>query len=179
MIISTALKAGGRFFSVFALITLAACQTGGTDKEATASILSSTNAAKPKSYALRGDTRPYASLIAKHAANNGVPVDLAHAVVFSESTYRPRATGAAGEIGLMQLKLSTARGVGYTGTREALYDPETNIKYGMRYLGQARKIGDGSTCATILRYNAGHAATRMNPISRAYCNKVTRLMAES
>ena len=27
----------------------------------------------------------------------------------------------------------------------------------------AHKLGGGDTCATILRYNAGHAAKRMNP----------------
>ena len=78
-------------------------------------------------------------------------------------------TGSAGEIGLMQIKLETARGLGYTGSRQALYNPETNIQWGMKYLAGAHKLGNGTTCGTILRYNAGHGATRMNPVSANYC----------
>ena len=122
------------------------------------------------------DGRPFGALIARHAAANNVPVDLAHAVVYSESSYRPNARGAAGEIGLMQIRLGTARMLGYTGSAKGLYDPETNIRYGMKYLGGAHDLADGSTCGTILRYNAGHAARRMNPVSQRYCNKVARLL---
>jgi len=118
------------------------------------------------------DGRPYASIINRYAATYGVPVPLAHAVVRHESGYRANARGAAGEIGLMQLKLSTARGLGYTGSAKGLYDPATNIQYGMKYLAMARKLGGGTTCGTILKYNAGHGATRMNPISAAYCSQV-------
>ncbi|MCB1492189.1 MAG: lytic transglycosylase domain-containing protein, partial [Rhodobiaceae bacterium] len=83
---------------------------------------------------------------------------------------------SAGEIGLMQIKPSTARMMGYRGSAKGLYNPETNIKYGMMYLAMAHKLGGGSTCGTILKYNAGHAAKRMNPVSKRYCGKVTRLM---
>ena len=38
-------------------------------------------------------------------------------------------------------------------------------------------LSGGTTCGTILRYNAGHAAKRMNPVSRAYCGKVMRILA--
>lgn len=114
----------------------------------------------------------YTSLINHYAATYGVPVSLAHAVVKIESNFRPNTTGRAGEIGLMQIKLSTARGLGYTGTAKALYEPDTNIRYGMKYLAGAHKLGNGSTCGTILKYNAGHGAKRMNPTSANYCAKV-------
>ena len=42
----------------------------------------------------------------------------------------------------------------------------------MKYLGLAHQLSGGTTCGTILRYNAGHAAKRMNPVSAAYCSKV-------
>lgn len=119
----------------------------------------------------------YAEIIARHAAANGVPVALAHAVVRVESNYRADARGSAGEVGLMQIKPATARGLGYSGSTKGLYDPETNIRWGMKYLGMAHKLGGGSTCRTILKYNAGHAAKRMNPISSAYCSKVKRELA--
>lgn len=119
----------------------------------------------------------YSSIIAKYAAKNGVPVALAHAVVRIESNFRPSARGRAGEVGLMQIKPATARSMGYSGSVKGLYDPETNIRYGMRYLGQAHQLGGGDTCGTILRYNAGHAAKRMNKISAAYCAKVKQHLA--
>lgn len=125
-----------------------------------------------------GDDRPFAKLIAQHAAANEVPVDLAHAVIYSESSYRPDARGAAGEIGLMQIKLATARMMGYGGSAKGLYDPATNIKYGMKYLGGAHQLAGGTTCGTILRYNAGHAARSMNPVSQRYCNKVSGILGE-
>lgn len=115
--------------------------------------------------------------VSRYAASNGVPVSLAHAVIKVESNYRPDARGSAGEVGLMQIKPATARMMGYRGSIKGLYDPETNIKYGMMYLGMAHKLGGGATCTTILKYNAGHAASRMNPVSSAYCSKVKRSLA--
>lgn len=114
------------------------------------------------------------TIIARHAAANGVPLALARAVVRVESNFRANARGAAGEVGLMQIKPATARMMGFKGSVKQLYDPETNIKYGMRYLGKAHQLGGGSVCGTILKYNAGHGAKRMNPISANYCRKVQR-----
>jgi soluble lytic murein transglycosylase-like protein len=44
----------------------------------------------------------------------------------------------------------------------------------MKYLAKAHELAGGDTCGTILRYNAGHGARRMNPVSAAYCSKVKR-----
>lgn len=118
----------------------------------------------------------YSQIIARHAQEHGIPIALANAVVRIESNFRPNARGRAGEVGLMQIKPATARMMGYSGSTKALYDPETNIRYGMKYLAKAHQLGGGDTCGTILRYNAGHAAKRMNKISAAYCAKVKRHM---
>jgi soluble lytic murein transglycosylase-like protein len=121
---------------------------------------------------------PYEKIIVLYAKTYGVPVNLAKAVVKIESGFRPNIRGKAGEIGLMQVKLSTARGMGYKGSAKGLYNPDTNVRYGMMYLAMAHKIGGKTTCGTILRYNAGHGAKRMNPISAAYCSKVKRAMSQ-
>ena len=126
-----------------------------------------------------GKGSSYDAIIARHAAKHGVPVSLARAVVRIESNYRPNARGRAGEIGLMQIKHATARGMGYSGSAKGLYDPETNIRYGMKYLAGAHRLGGGDVCGTILRYNAGHGARRMNKISASYCAKVKRQMGSS
>jgi len=119
----------------------------------------------------------FASLIHQAAKKHGVPEHIAKAVVQVESNFNPRARGAAGEVGLMQIKPATARGLGYRGSVKALYDPETNIEWGMRYLAGAHQRAGGDLCGTILRYNAGHYAKRMNPISRRYCQKVKIILA--
>ncbi|ESZ20292.1 MULTISPECIES: lytic transglycosylase domain-containing protein [Mesorhizobium] len=141
------------------------------DQATTASIGRQSRAAAPKP-AAAGDSGQYSTIIERHAASNGVPVSLAKAVIMIESRFQPNQVGRAGEIGLMQIKPSTARMMGYSGSIKGLHDPETNIKYGMKYLAMARNLGDGTTCGTILKYNAGHGAKRMNPISAAYCGKV-------
>ncbi len=117
-------------------------------------------------------------IIAKYANAYGVPVKLAHAVVRVESNYRPGAKGKAGEIGLMQIKPATAKLMGYRGSPDRLFDPDTNIKFGMRYLGLAHQLGGKSVCGTIMKYNAGHGAKKMNSVSSAYCDKVEAHLAE-
>ncbi len=118
----------------------------------------------------------YQSAVTRYARAYGVPVSLAHAIVRVESGYRANARGGAGEVGLMQIKPATARMMGYRGSARGLYNPETNLKYGMKYLAQAHRLGGRSVCGTVLKYNAGHGAKRMNPISARYCSKVKRII---
>ncbi|WP_445082856.1 lytic transglycosylase domain-containing protein [Chelativorans sp. YIM 93263] len=141
------------------------------DAKETAVEVASLATAAPKQ-----DPRPFHEIISRYAKEHGVPVSLAHAIVRIESNYRKSARGRAGEVGLMQIKPRTARGVGFRGSAEALYDPENNIKYGMLYLAKAYQLSGGDTCGTILRYNAGHGAKRMNSVSSAYCQKVQRIL---
>lgn len=123
--------------------------------------------------------RKYSTIVSRYASAYGVPANLAHAVISVESNYREDARGSAGEVGLMQIKPATARMLGYSGSTKGLYDPDTNIKWGMKYLAMAHDLGGGSTCGTILKYNAGHGAKRMNPISAAYCAKVKRKLGNA
>lgn len=124
-----------------------------------------------------GPGAPLRDRIAAHAKAAGLPAELAEAVIRHESRFNPKARGRHGEIGLMQIKPQTARALGYTGTASGLYDVDTNLKWGMAYLAGAYKLAGGDTCGTILRYNAGHGATRMNRTSRAYCSEVTTYVA--
>jgi soluble lytic murein transglycosylase-like protein len=126
-----------------------------------------------------GHEARYSALIAEHARANGVPLDLAHAVVAIESRYNATARGRAGEIGLMQIKLRTARGVGYKGSAKGLYDPATNLRYGMKYLGQAKKLAGGDLCRTIMKYNGGHGMKRPTRGTSRYCGKARQLMASN
>lgn len=119
----------------------------------------------------------YAELIARHARANGVPLGLAQAVVAIESRFNPNTRGRAGEIGLMQIKLQSARAVGYHGSAKGLYDPDTNLRYGMKYLGEAHKLAGGDLCRTVMKYNGGHYMKRPTRGTAAYCGKARQLMA--
>lgn len=127
----------------------------------------------------RYERNEYSAIIERFAAKNDVSPEFAHAIVEIESRFRPNVRGRAGEIGLMQIKPATARLMGFRGPAKALFDPETNIRYGMRYLAKAKRLGGESVCGTILKYNAGHGARRMNRISRAYCEKVKGVLARN
>lgn len=158
-------------------------------KTITTSILAATTALtvqlnEANAYSLAKDTnkvvthaRPFDALINKVAKENKVPVNLVHAVIHTESNYNVNAHGAAGEVGLMQLMPITARGLGFKSPLTELYKPETNLKYGVKYLAKALKYGGGDTCKTILKYNAGANAKKMNPVSQRYCTHVRTYLA--
>jgi soluble lytic murein transglycosylase-like protein len=105
----------------------------------------------------------YDKLIAAHAARNGVPEALVHRVVLRESRYNPRLIGRGGTIGLMQIKLATARGVGYLGSAEGLLDPDTNLTYGIKYLAGAYRTANGDADRAVGYYTTGYyyAAKRL------------------
>ena len=117
-----------------------------------------------------------AALIAAKAHKHRVPIALAHAVVTVESNYNPKAVGGGATLGLMQIKHPTARMMGFRGTAQDLFDPATNLEWGMRYLAGARKRAKGDLCGTVLRYQAGHYATAMTAHAAGYCAKVRALM---
>jgi soluble lytic murein transglycosylase-like protein len=98
----------------------------------------------------------YAGMIAAHARANGVPEALVHRVIVRESRYRPELIGRGGTIGLMQIKLATARGLGYTGDAAGLRDPETNLTYGVKYLAGAYHAANGDHSRAIHYYAGGY-----------------------
>lgn len=98
----------------------------------------------------------YDELISTHARENLVPEELVHRVIVRESKYQPSLVGRGGAIGLMQIKLATARGLGYTGTAQGLRDPDTNLKYGIRYLAGAYRAAKGDLSRAVHYFAAGY-----------------------
>jgi len=98
----------------------------------------------------------YEALVASHAMANNVPEALVHRVIVRESKYHPALIGRGGTIGLMQIKLATARGLGYTGTAEGLRDPETNLTYGVKYLAGAYRAAHNDHNRAVHYYAAGY-----------------------
>ena len=96
------------------------------------------------------------AMIARQAQANGVPEALVHRVVIRESRYNPRAVGSGGAMGLMQIKYSTARAMGYTGSPSGLLDAETNLTYAVRYLAGAYKAAGGNPSGAVSNYARGY-----------------------
>jgi soluble lytic murein transglycosylase-like protein len=65
-------------------------------------------------------------------------------------------------MGMMQIKLATARGMGYTGTAQGLLDPDTNLTYAVKYLAGAYRAAGGNESRAVGYYAGGyyHAAKR-------------------
>src|SRR6202521_5339708 len=96
------------------------------------------------------------ALVATHAKANGVPEALVHRVIVRESRYQPHLVGRGGTIGLMQIKLATARGLGYTGSAEGLRDPDTNLTYAVKYLAGAYRAANGDHARAVHYYASGY-----------------------
>ncbi|MFH0301036.1 lytic transglycosylase domain-containing protein [Bradyrhizobium sp. 31Argb] len=98
----------------------------------------------------------YEALVASHAQANLVPDTLVHRVIVRESKYQPNLIGRGGAIGLMQIKLATARRLGYKGDAAGLRDPETNLTYGIKYLAGAYRAAGGNHDRAVHYYASGY-----------------------
>lgn len=94
-------------------------------------------------------------LMAHYADFYGVPEVLVRRVAKRESTFNPRAMNGS-YLGLMQISLPTARGMGYRGGREGLLDAETNLKYAVRYLRGAFVVAGGDHDRADRLYQSGY-----------------------
>ena len=91
--------------------------------------------------------------VARKAKEKGIDPRLAVALAFQESGFKPDAVGAAGEIGLMQVRPTTAEMMGFSA--DDLKDPAKNIEIGLTYLKQGLdRFGD--PVLAVAGYNAGH-----------------------
>jgi hypothetical protein len=89
------------------------------------------------------------------AGASGLPPSLIQRVIARESGGNPRAVHA-GNYGLMQIRLGTARAMGYTGSAAGLLDPQTNMTYGLRYLAGAYRAAGGNESRAIALYQRGY-----------------------
>jgi soluble lytic murein transglycosylase-like protein len=95
------------------------------------------------------------ALIAQHASANGVPVALVRRVIMRESSYDPHMI-YHGNYGLMQIRLGTARALGYRGPADGLLDPGTNMTYAVRYLAGAYRAAHGNEMRAVALYTRGY-----------------------
>jgi soluble lytic murein transglycosylase-like protein len=92
------------------------------------------------------------------ASAEGIDPELAFRLVKLESDFNVRATSPVGAIGLTQLMPATARYYVKGITPEKLYDPQTNLRIGFRYLRGLVNEYDGNVKLALLVYNRGPVA---------------------
>lgn len=89
----------------------------------------------------------------------GLPQGLLSAMCWAESGHRPSAVhhddGNGDSLGICQIKIATAKLMGFTGTRDQLMDPMVNIKYAAKYLRKQLKRYSGNSPMAVSAYNAG------------------------
>ncbi|MGH7476060.1 MAG: lytic transglycosylase domain-containing protein [Longimicrobiales bacterium] len=109
---------------------------------------------------------------ARFAHDYGIPLELAHRIHVSavaegiapgiafrlievESGFRRDVISVAGAIGYTQLLPTTARWISPGTDRQALFDPDTNLRIGFRYLRYLLDRYDGDARLALTAYNRG------------------------
>ena len=116
------------------------------------------SALQPSQQAFEKSGTPVDALITKYAEIYEIPEALLHRVIKRESRYNPQAYNS-GNYGLMQIRYNTAKGMGYEGTPDGLFDAETNIKYGAKYLRGALMVADNHHDGAVRLYASGYYYT--------------------
>jgi soluble lytic murein transglycosylase-like protein len=98
---------------------------------------------------------PLDGMAAAQASANGVPVSLVERVIKRESGGNPRAV-SRGNYGLMQIRLGTARAMGFSGSAAELLDPQVNMTYAVRYLAGAYRAAGGNENRAVALYASGY-----------------------
>jgi soluble lytic murein transglycosylase-like protein len=120
-------------------------------------------------------------IVQAEAAAARVDPAVVMAIISHESNFKVRAinpherTGGP-SVGLMQVQVPTAAGMlGQPDlTLEQLYDPQTNIRAGTRYLAQQLRRYGGDLATALAAYNAGTAFRRADGtfVNQAYVDAV-------
>jgi hypothetical protein len=111
------------------------------------------------------------------ASRHDIEPDVAYGLVFVESTFRERAVSHVGARGLAQVMPRTARWLDPTVSTRDLFDPETNLELGFRYLRQMIDKYDGDVFKALTAYNRGPGTVdrilrRGGSIDNGYAGKV-------
>jgi soluble lytic murein transglycosylase len=116
----------------------------------------------------------YASLINQVALEEGVDPELVRAIIKAESNFDQYALSRKGARGLMQLMPGTAGRYAVANP----YDPEANIRGGVRYLRHLQNLFPGRLPLALAAYNAGEQAVLRHervppfPETRQYVERV-------
>jgi soluble lytic murein transglycosylase len=103
--------------------------------------------------------KPYAGAVIAAAEQSKVDPLWVWAVMRQESAFDPEALSIANAQGLMQIipptRDSIAEQLGEQVSPDAMFNPETNIRFGATYLGSLSQFFDGDLERAVMAYNAG------------------------
>ena len=149
-------------------------------------LLFATGATVSRTQYKRAEVVTFGEFLHARAMHYGIADSVAFGVIRAESNWKVWARGKAGEIGLMQLCLPTAKVItgNYRLTRKQLFDPFTNAELGLFYLANLRAKFGGNMKLALAAYNQGpgkverklQAGTR---VSMLYANLVLRHAAQA
>lgn len=83
--------------------------------------------------------------------------------------------GNSDSIGVCQIKLQTAKMLGFKGTEKQLLNPHVNIKYAAKYLSHQLYRYDGDVTKSIISYNIGSAKALTHT---GYSDKVNKRLQQ-
>lgn len=117
-------------------------------------------------------------------AQYDLPPGLLSALCWVESNHKTAAInqydGDSPSYGVCQIKLETAKSMGFRGDSKALMKPEINIKWSAKYLKRQMTRYDNDPRKAVAAYNAG--THRVNKYGKTrnvkYVNKVFKAWAE-
>lgn len=111
----------------------------------------------------------YEEFIVKYSKQYNVDPTFAAAVIYTESHFNADSVSRVGARGLMQIMPATAVGIAERiGDSRVgdLFDPETNIRYGIFYLREKLDMYNNDIDAVLTAYNAGGSVADRYVISR-------------
>lgn len=102
----------------------------------------------------------YSEYVYKYSEENSIDPMLTFAIIKAESNFNRNIKSKSGAIGLMQLMETTAtEEANEVGEEiivtESLYNPEMNIKIGIKYFAKLMKKYDDNYLLALAAYNAG------------------------
>jgi len=110
---------------------------------------------------LPSGVRRWWDMILKYSRQFGVDPNLVAALMWQESGGDWQATSPTGPVGLMQVAYSTAQSLGFRGTRAELYNPETNLYYGVMVIRDSlRRYGQDYYKAVYAYYSGVYPSVK-------------------
>lgn len=112
----------------------------------------------------------YEEHIIKYSKEYKIEPALSAAIIYTESHFNPKAVSRVGARGLMQIMPSTGVGIAERIGDEKmgdLFDPETNIRYGIYYIAEKISYYNGDINAALAAYNGGNAVGNRYVVSRS------------
>ncbi len=101
----------------------------------------------------------YSEYIEKYSDEYNIDSYMVYAIIKAESNFNERAKSASDAVGLMQVMentaIETANKMGLNITEEDLFNPELNIKVGLKYFCSLLEKYNNNYYIAIIAYNAG------------------------